>query len=282
MNQPLFKPDGTTIGGVSPMDATSRPILQIRDLEVVYGTGEGALRAIGGLTLSVGEGEFVSVVGPSGCGKSTLLRAISGLRRPTSGEVLLNGQLVTGPPPGLAMVFQEYSRSLLPWYTVLRNVTFPLAAGKLPRTEQEERAYAALKSVGLQGFEKSYPWQLSGGMQQRVAIARALAYRPVMLLMDEPFAAVDAQTRAELEDLVVRIQAETRLTCLFVTHDIDESVYLGHRVVVLSNRPTHVRQTLDVDLPFPRDQIETKALPRFTELRTEISRLIRDSARADR
>ena len=264
------------------MDATSRPILQIRDLEVVYGTGEGALRAISGLTLSVGEGEFVSVVGPSGCGKSTLLRVISGLRRPTSGEVLLNGQLVTGPPPGLAMVFQEYSRSLLPWYTVLRNVTFPLAAGKLPRPEQEERAYAALKSVGLQGFEKSYPWQLSGGMQQRVAIARALAYRPVMLLMDEPFAAVDAQTRAELEDLVVRIQAETRLTCLFVTHDIDESVYLGHRVVVLSNRPTHVRQTLDVDLPFPRDQIETKALPRFTELRTEISRLIRDSARADR
>jgi NitT/TauT family transport system ATP-binding protein len=282
MNQPLFKPDGTAVGGVSPIDATSRPILQIRDLEVVYGTGEGALRAIGGLTLSVGEGEFVSVVGPSGCGKSTLLRAISGLRRPTSGEVLLNGQLVTGPPPGLAMVFQEYSRSLLPWYTVLRNVTFPLSAGKLPRTEQEERAYAALKSVGLQGFEKSYPWQLSGGMQQRVAIARALAYRPVMLLMDEPFAAVDAQTRAELEDLVVRIQAETRLTCLFVTHDIDESVYLGHRVVVLSNRPTHVRQTLDVDLPFPRDQIETKALPRFTELRTEISRLIRDSARADR
>jgi len=282
MNQPLFKPDGTAVGGVSPMDATSRPILQIRDLEVVYGTGEGALRAISGLTLSVGEGEFVSVVGPSGCGKSTLLRVISGLRRPTSGEVLLNGQLVTGPPPGLAMVFQEYSRSLLPWYTVLRNVTFPLAAGKLPRPEQEERAYAALKSVGLQGFEKSYPWQLSGGMQQRVAIARALAYRPVMLLMDEPFAAVDAQTRAELEDLVVRIQAETRLTCLFVTHDIDESVYLGHRVVVLSNRPTHVRQTLDVDLPFPRDQIETKALPRFTELRTEISRLIRDSARADR
>jgi NitT/TauT family transport system ATP-binding protein len=282
MNQPLFKPNGTPVGGVSPMDATSRPILQIQDLEVVYGTGEGALRAISGLTLSVGEGEFVSVVGPSGCGKSTLLRAISGLRRPTSGEVLLNGQLVTGPPPGLAMVFQEYSRSLLPWYTVLRNVTFPLAARKLPRIEQEERAYAALKSVGLQGFEKSYPWQLSGGMQQRVAIARALAYRPVMLLMDEPFAAVDAQTRAELEDLVVRIQAETRQTCLFVTHDIDESVYLGHRVVVLSNRPTHVRQTLDVDLPFPRDQIETKALPRFTELRTEISRLIRDSARADR
>src|SRR3984957_2312769 len=211
MNQLLFKPDGTAVGGVSPMDATSRPILQIRDLEVVYGTGEGALRAISGLTLSIGEGEFVSVVGPSGCGKSTLLRAISGLRRPTSGEVLLHGQLVTGPPPGLAMVFQEYSRSLLPWYSVLRNVTFPLAARKLPRTEQEDRAYAALKSVGLQGFEKSYAWQLSGGMQQRVAIARALAYRPVMLLMDEPFAAVDAQTRAELEDLVVRIQAETRL-----------------------------------------------------------------------
>lgn len=264
------------------MDSVTKPILEVRDLEVVYGSGESALRAIGGLTLSVGEGEFVSVVGPSGCGKSTLLRAISGLRRPTSGEVLLGGQVVGGPPPGLAMVFQEYSRSLLPWYTVLRNVTFPLAARNMPRKEQEERAYAALESVGLKAFEKSYPWQLSGGMQQRVAIARALAYRPVMLLMDEPFAAVDAQTRADLEDLVVRIQAETRLTCLFVTHDIDESVYLGHRVVVLSNRPTHVRQTLDVDLPFPRDQIETKALPRFTELRTEISRLIRDSARTDR
>lgn len=263
-----------------PSGNAARPILDVQDLSVVYGHGEARLQAIQGLSLVVKPGEFVSVVGPSGCGKSTLLKTISGLRRPTSGEVLLNGEVVSGPTAGLAMVFQEYSRSLMPWYTVLKNVTFPLAAKKMSKQDQYERAYAALESVGLKGFEKSYPWQLSGGMQQRVAIARALAYRPVILLMDEPFAAVDAQTRAELEDLVLRIQADAGLTCLFVTHDIDESVYLGHRVVVLSNRPTHVRETLKVDLPFPRDQIETKSLPEFVRLRTEISKLIRDSSKA--
>jgi NitT/TauT family transport system ATP-binding protein len=167
----------------------------------------------------------------------------------------------------------------LPWYSVLRNVTFPLAAKRLAKKEQRDRAYHALEAVGLKGFENNYPWQLSGGMQQRVAIARAVAYQPVILLMDEPFAAVDAQTRSDLEDLVLAIQRRERLTCLFVTHDIDEAVYLGNRVVVLSGRPTTVRETLTVDLPFPRDQVSTKATPEFVRMRTEVSRLIRSERR---
>ncbi|MDB6002197.1 MAG: transporter ATP-binding protein [Rhizobacter sp.] len=173
------------------------------------------------------------------------------------------------------MVFQEYTRSLMPWHTVRGNVTFPLTSGGLSPAEVNDRANKALADVGLAGFEDKFPWQLSGGMQQRVAIARAVAYRPVVLLMDEPFAAVDAQTRAELEDLVLKVQRDAGMTFLFVTHDIDESVYLGHRVVVLSARPTTVQRSVAVPLPFPRDQVETKATREFVELRTEVSTLIR-------
>jgi NitT/TauT family transport system ATP-binding protein len=251
-------------------------VMDVRGLEVVYGHGAHRLQAIESISLSINRGELVCVVGPSGCGKTTLLKSISGLKAPTGGEIILAGQRVSGPPKGLAMVFQEYTRSLLPWYSVLRNVTFPLAAKKVSKQEQRDRAYHALEAVGLKGFEDRYPWQLSGGMQQRVAIARAVAYRPVILLMDEPFAAVDAQTRSDLEDLILTIQQVEGLTCLFVTHDIDEAVYLGNRVVVLSGRPTTVRESLSVNLPFPRHQVTTKATPEFVRLRTLVSQLIRN------
>jgi NitT/TauT family transport system ATP-binding protein len=258
-----------------PSSNISAPVLRVQDLTVTYGSGDKAVRALGGISFEVARGEFACVVGPSGCGKTTLLRCLAGLMTPTAGEVHVDGSLVVGPPKGLAMVFQEYTRSLMPWLTVRRNVTFPLAAAGMAQTEVDERAHKALHDVGLAGFEEKYPWQLSGGMQQRVAIARAVAYRPVVLLMDEPFAAVDAQTRSELEDLVLRVQRDTGMTFLFVTHDIDESVYLGHRVIVLSSRPTKVLRSVDVPIAFPRDQVETKATREFVQLRTEVSTLIR-------
>ena len=219
------------------------------------------------------------IVGPSGCGKTTLLKALAGLLRPTRGEALVEGRVVVGPPKDLALVFQEYTRSLLPWLTVGGNVTFPLVAAGVARAERDRRAREALTEVDLAGFEERYPWQLSGGLQQRVAIARAIAYEPAVLLMDEPFASVDAQTRADLEDLVRRVHADLGVTVLFVTHDIDEAVYLADRVLVLSRRPTTVRTEIEIALPTPRDQLETKALPRFVELRTEVLELIQGERR---
>jgi NitT/TauT family transport system ATP-binding protein len=229
--------------------------------------------ALSKVSFTVAEGELVCIVGPSGCGKSTLLRAIAGLHRPTAGEVWLHGRQVEGVPPDLAVVFQDYSRSLFPWLTVLGNVQFPLRG--VARTDRRARAEEALASVGLASTGNKYPWQLSGGMQQRVAIARALAYRPAVMLMDEPFASVDAQTRAELEDLLLVVRRKHGTTVLLVTHDIDESVYLGDRVLVLSNAPGTVVADLTVDLPPDRDQITTRESEAFVQLRAETARLLR-------
>jgi NitT/TauT family transport system ATP-binding protein len=217
----------------------------------------------------------VCVVGPSGCGKTTLLKCIAGLLRPTRGEVLLRGKRVTGPPEELALVFQEYSRSLMPWASVRDNVLLPLRHKKLARSERKQLVEESLDAVGLTRFIDHFPWQLSGGMQQRVAIARALAYQPSILLMDEPFASVDAQTRADLEDLTLRVREQYGITILFVTHDIDESVYLPDRVVVLTHAPTEVKEIVPVDLPRPRDQIATKELPEFMQLRGHVYRQIK-------
>jgi NitT/TauT family transport system ATP-binding protein len=209
-------------------------------------------------------------VGPSGCGKTTLLKCIAGLLAPTAGVIELDGQPVTTPPPNMALVFQEYGRSLYPWLTVRGNVELPLKHKKLSKQERAQLVDDALLAVGLDHAGNSYPWQLSGGMQQRVAIARAVAYQPEVLIMDEPFAAVDAQTRADLEDLVRQLHRDRGMSLLFVTHDIDESVYLGERVIVLSKSPTWVQEDLPIDLAPERDQITTRALPRFTELRTHV------------
>jgi NitT/TauT family transport system ATP-binding protein len=250
-------------------------MLEVTGLGKTYGEGERVTRALADISFSVEAGEFVCVVGPSGCGKTTLLRCISGLLRPTTGQVLLAGAAIDGPPEQVGFVFQEYSRSLLPWMSVRDNITLPLRHKRLAKAERTRLVEEAVDAVGLADFIDHYPWELSGGMQQRVAIARALAYQPEILLMDEPFASVDAQTRADLEDLVLRVRTAYGVTVVFVTHDIDEAVYLGDRVVVLTSAPTEVQEILKVDLPQPRDQVETKELPEFAHLRGHIFRAIK-------
>ena len=250
-------------------------MLEVTDLTRTYGQGPGAHVAIEDVRLSVAEGELVSIVGPSGCGKSTLLRCIAGLLQPTRGQVELSGAPVEGVPDRLSVVFQDYSRSLYPWLTVQDNVALPLRRTERSRKARRATADAALTAIGLPGVGQKYPWQLSGGMQQRVAIARALAGDPALLLMDEPFGSVDAQTREDLEDLTLRVRSERGITILLVTHDIDESVYVGDRVIVLTPGPGRILADLRVDLPAPRDQISTKQRPEFVQLRTEVSRLIR-------
>jgi NitT/TauT family transport system ATP-binding protein len=250
-------------------------LLHVEHLGKTYGEGDKAVEAIGDLSFEVGDREFLCIVGPSGCGKTTLLKCMSGLLEPTRGEVRLRDERVAGPPEKMALVFQEYSRSLFPWMTVRQNVAFPLKRKKLDRADATGRVERAVGSVDLTGFLDRYPWELSGGMQQRVAIARALAYQPEILLMDEPFASVDAQTRADLEDLVLAVRDEYGVTIVFVTHDIDESVYLSDRIVVLTPAPTHVQEVLDVGLPRPRDQVETKELPEFAHLRAHVYRSIK-------
>jgi NitT/TauT family transport system ATP-binding protein len=245
-------------------------LLDVRGVRKVYEGHGRSVEAVRDLTFAVGKGELVCVVGPSGAGKTTLLKCIAGLLAPTSGEVVLEGAAVHGPPPGMAVVFQEYGRSLFPWMTVRRNVELPLKEKKLPKARREELIHRALDAVGLADVQSAYPWQLSGGMQQRVAIARAIAYEPHILLMDEPFAAVDAQTRADLEDLVRSLWHRLGVTTLFVTHDIDEAVYLGQRVLVLSSSPTVVLDDVTVDLPDERDQLTTRSSSRFAELRGHV------------
>jgi NitT/TauT family transport system ATP-binding protein len=234
----------------------------------------GANRAIDDISATVPAGKVTVIVGPSGAGKTTLLRIISGLDTPTGGRVLFDGVPIKGVPEGLAMVFQDYSRSLYPWMRVEDNVAFPLRR-EVPKAERKERVLEALRAVGLQDKERLYPWQMSGGMQQRVAIARALACRPRLLVMDEPYASVDAQTRAELEDLLLSIHDQLDVTVLVVTHDIDESVYLADNIIVLSSSPSTVCEVLTIGLARPRDQIVTKEEPEFVHARAHVLRLLR-------
>lgn len=245
-------------------------MLKVTGLQKIYNGGATAVEAVRDLTFELAEGELVCLVGPSGCGKTTLLKCIAGLMAPTDGTVELAGQPVLSPPPGMAVVFQEYGRSLFAWMSVRDNVELPLKEKKLPKARRAELVAESLAAVGLTEFADAYPWQLSGGMQQRVAIARAVAYEPQVLLMDEPFAAVDAQTRADLEDLVRELWKRLGVTVLFVTHDIDEAVYLGERVLVLSNSPTVVQDDITVDLPAERDQLTTRQDERFTQLRAHV------------
>ncbi len=254
------------------MNAGTRVLLDVCGLQKRYDSS--GVVAIESITLDVKEREFVSIVGPSGCGKTTLLKTICGLLRPTAGSVTLDGKLVTTPPPEMVLVFQDYARSLFPWLTVAGNVRFPLKKKNLAGAESTRAVGAALAAVGLDRFAKQYPWQLSGGMQQRVAIARAVAFRPEILLLDEPFASVDALTRAELEDLTLRLRDEFGITMLLVTHDIDEAVYLSDRVFVLSPPPSVVVREFAIPLGGARDQETTRSDPRFLSLRNEIHHLI--------
>ena len=227
------------------------PILDIQGLSKSYRQSGGETTgAIGNITCQVEAGEFVSFVGPSGCGKTTLLMSIAGLLAPSSGRVVVNGKEVVGPPTNLVLLFQEYNKSLFAWRSVLGNVRFGLEARGEHSSATEKKARSLLELVGLNGFEKHYPWELSGGMQQRVAIARALAYEPEVLLMDEPFGSLDALTRLELEDALLRLWAELKTTIVFITHDIEEAIYLSDRIWVLSRRPSEIiRGTAPSNLP---------------------------------
>jgi len=248
-------------------------VLRVEKLSKSFGT----VNAIADISVEFAQGEFTCIVGPSGCGKTTLLKCLSGLMAPTGGKVVLDSETVTRPPKKMALVFQDYSRSLFPWMTVRQNVAFPLRNKALSADESKRLVEESLEAVDLSAAMDRYPWQLSGGMQQRTSIARAIAYQPEILLMDEPFASVDAQTRANLEDLMLAIKARYGMTILFVTHDIDESVYLGDRIVVLSSSPTTVQETLDVPLPENRDQIGTKEDPEFLRLRGHVFKEIMES-----
>ncbi len=250
--------------------------LRVESIGHIYGIdSKTPFTAVGDITFELEQGQVACIVGPSGCGKSTLMRIMAGLTNPTKGTVTIGGTAIDGVPKELAMVFQDYSRSLFPWLRVRQNVEFPLK--HLDKPTRRKLASEALSEVGLDGHESKYPWELSGGMQQRVAIARALAVQPRILLMDEPFASVDAQTRSELEDLVLSIQAETGITIVLVTHDIDESVYLADRVVALSGHPSTVLDVIDINLDRPRDQLTTKEHPDFLTFRHRVYELLHRS-----
>jgi NitT/TauT family transport system ATP-binding protein len=224
------------------------------------------------VTLTVRPGEFISIVGPSGAGKTTLLRTLGGLATPDSGTVQHRGEPTRGVPSWLSMVFQEYNKTLFPWLSVRKNVR--LAVRDIPKDAAGQRVDEALAQVGLTDFAGHYPWELSGGMQQRVALARAMASHPELLLMDEPFASVDALTRAKLEDMVLGLWRQARFAAILVTHDIGEAVYLSDRVMALSGRPSTILAEVRIDLPRPRSQSETRALPRFHELSSQLLALV--------
>lgn len=225
----------------------------------------GDLAVLANVSLEVAAREFVCILGPSGCGKTTLIRIVAGITRPDSGTVLLDGRPLTGPSTDCSMVFQNYG--LLPWRTVMGNVEFGLEVRGVSKRERRRIAQVQVDRIGLKGFEGHFPHQLSGGMQQRVGLARALSKDPKILLMDEPFAAVDMQTREYLQDELLRIWAQTATTVMFVTHSIDEAIYLGDRVVVMEARPGRIRADIAIDLPRPRETFDVKASQRYGELR---------------
>jgi len=233
-------------------------MLSIKNLNKTYHTEEGEeVVALSDINLYVADKEFVCFIGPSGCGKTTLLRITAGLEKPDSGTLTVNNEPITGPGPDRGMVFQEYS--LFPWRTVLKNITFSLELKKIPKSEREKIARDFLKVVGLSKFADSYPHELSGGMKQRVAIARALVNDPDVLLMDEPFGAVDAQTRNRLQHELLNIWENKKKTVLFITHSVDEAVFLADKVVVFTARPGRVKEVINVDLPRPRERTSFEA-----------------------
>jgi NitT/TauT family transport system ATP-binding protein len=258
-----------------PAAGGSAPVLSVESLRKVYNAGRADEReAIADVSFRVEQGEFVCIVGPSGAGKTTLLRCLSGLLPLTSGTALFEGAEMHRVPEQVGVVFQDYSRSLFPWLSISRNIAVPLRVRKVDRQTRERRVREVLAAVGLGDVGRRYPWQLSGGMQQRVAIARALAYQPDLLFMDEPFASVDAQTRFDLEDLILRVRDEYGVTIVLVTHDIDEAVYLADRVIVLSPAPSRVTEVVPVSLAKPRSQAVTRSGERFSALRQHLFELV--------
>lgn len=238
--------------------------LSLRNVKKIY---DNSVVAVQSFNLEIADKEFIVLVGPSGCGKSTLLNVLAGLHEASSGECFLDGKRIEGTGVERGVVFQQYA--LFPWQTVIQNVMFGPQMKRLPKAECQEIARKYIKMVGLEDFENSYPKELSGGMKQRVAIARAYANNPEVLLMDEPFGALDAQTRAQLQTELLKTWEQEKKTCFFITHDVDEAVLLAQRVVIMSARPGRIKRVVDIDIPYPRDQA-TKNDPRFMELKAEI------------
>ncbi len=243
------------------------PEIEIRGVTKSYETREGSFLALEEVNLDVEKNEFICVVGPSGCGKTTLMNIIAGLNPPSTGTVKVRGEVVTGPGKGKGVVFQQYA--LYPWLTVEKNVEFGLRMKGVDKKKRREIAQKYIKIVGLERFAKSYPKELSGGMKQRVAIARAYTTGPEVLLMDEPFGALDAQTRAQLQENLLNTWQQEKKTCFFITHDVEEAVLLSTKVIIMSAGPGRIREIVDVHLPYPRNQ-ETKLTPEFNELKNEI------------
>ncbi|MDR6817490.1 NitT/TauT family transport system ATP-binding protein [Neorhizobium sp. 2083] len=258
-----------------PHQNTSPPIISFEKISLSYGSRP----IISDLSLTVGRGEIVCIIGPSGCGKTTALRMAGGLVRPSSGTVRLLGAPLTAPRQDVAIVFQDYGKALLPWRTAAANVSLALEAAGVPRSERDARIRPLLAKVGLAGHEEKYPSEMSGGMQQRIQIARCLAQEPAVLLMDEPFGALDAMTRQGLQDEMLSLVAETGTTVFFVTHDLEEAVYLGDRVIGLLPNPGRIGIDLTVNLPRPRNQLETREMPEFLRLRRELFDFIEKAER---
>lgn len=251
--------------------AASEMIIETRNIHKSFAVNGKKVTVFEDLSYGIPKGSFLSIVGPSGCGKSTLLKLISGLESPTSGSVFFHGAKISGPPQGMIYVFQQYSKSIFPWRTVIQNIEFGLKThAKLGKKEAREKCMEYIKLVGLEGYEHYYPAHLSGGMQQRVVIARALICEPEVLLMDEPFSAVDAMTRAILQELLLSLWQKLGITILFVTHDVEEAVFLSSRIVSLGKAPAAVREDLTVNLPYPRDQIKTREHEQFIAMRQKL------------
>lgn len=251
------------------------PKLAINDVGKIFKTKSGETTALEKTSFTIEDGEFVTILGPSGCGKSTVLRIVAGLEEATSGQVLLDGQLVDGPGPDRGMVFQSYT--LYPWLTVKENISFGLKLKGAPRKERDDLARHYLQLIGLEGFENHYPIQLSGGMKQRVAIARALANDPKVLLMDEPFGALDAQTRNIMQEVLLKAWEESKKTILFITHDVDESIFLADSVYVMTARPGRLKKKVPIDLERPRD-FSVKGTQAFAQYKEELLSLIREES----
>ena len=255
----------------APMPDRTKPIIEVRNAGKIYAVNDKRLTVFENMSYEIPERSFLSIIGPSGCGKSTLLKLISGLEPASSGQILFKGRSITGPADGMIYVFQQYSKSIFPWRTVIQNIDFGLQSHKkLPRKEARDRCMDYIKLVGLEGYEDYYPYQLSGGMQQRVVIARALICEPAVLLMDEPFSAVDALTRAILQELILKIWQTIPVTILFVTHDVEEAVFLSSRIISLTKSPARIHEDVDIDLAYPRDQLHTRAQDRFHALSQQL------------